>query len=301
MRCNNIIATIALSTGAAVVGIYLLARRRRRQEIFIKFKTMQGNLLIYTIEREDGKLVRVMDSQGAYESSTYVDDELCYELDFDYHRAYNHVFDASGTIRSMLMLGGGGFAYPKYIISHYEDIEMDVVEIDPMVVAIARRYFFLDRLEAEFDIEQTHRMRIIEDDGRKVLDCHQRTYDVIANDCFLGRQPVMALASVEAMQAVHDCLNPGGIYMSNVISAVQGEEATFLNSIVATLKQVFERVYVIACNPDNPTMRANNVVLACDEPHEFGNAFEAQVEPGATVFHDDLGQMYQQLFEVADV
>ncbi len=303
-------AGLAALAGAAAAAAHFVRRYRRRQEIFIKFKTMQGSVLVYTIRDDDGNLVRVMDVDGAYESATYLDDDMCYELVFDYHRFYNHVFDPGLPVRSMLMLGGGGFAYPKYVVSHHPDIQMDVVEIDPMVISIAQRYFFLDRLAEEFDTDLTGKLQVICGDAREYLDAPERRYDAIFNDCFVGRSPVMSLASVEGAQAIKRCLEPGGVYMSNVISALEGEKSRFLSSVVRTLGEVFEHVYVIPGNAVADNMRVgagegeaprdNNVVVATDGPQPYEGVVDFVPLPDAEVFHDDLGQMYERLFRVED-
>lgn len=302
MRGTGMRIAIAAMVALAVVilTVVLVRRYRRKKEIFIKFQTMQGPVLVYTIRDDDGRLVRVMESQGAYESAAYLDDDLRYELVFGYHRAYNHVFDPGVPVESMLVIGGGGFAYPEYVVSHYPDIHVDVVEIDPMVISIAHRYFFLDRLIAEYDVEATGQLEVICEDGREYLDAGKRRYDAIINDCFQGRSPVMSLASVEAARSIKDCLNPGGVYMSNVISSLEGEDATFISSIVKTLSEVFEHVYVIAGLPDSPGERDNNVVVATDGDQLYGGTVEFHPLEDAPVFHDGLQEMYQELFRVED-
>ena len=285
---------------AAIVAAGLVCRYRRRQEIFIRFQTMQGPVLVYTIRDDDGRLVRVMESQGAYESAAYMDDDLRYELVFGYHRAYNHVFDPGVPVESMLVIGGGGFAYPEYVVSHHPETHVDVVEIDPMVISIAQRYFFLDRLVAEYDIEATGQLEVICMDGREYLDAGGRRYDAIFNDCFQGRSPVMSLASVEAARSIKGCLNPGGVYMSNVISSLSGEDAAFISSVVKTLSEVFEHVFVIAGLPDSPAERDNNIVVATDGGQSYGGVVDFEPLEDAPVFHDDLQEMYQKLFRVED-
>ena len=40
------------------------------------------------------------------------------------------VKESNIDIKDTLMIGGAGYNYPKYFISHYQDKTMDVVEID---------------------------------------------------------------------------------------------------------------------------------------------------------------------------
>ena len=61
---------------------------------------------------------------------------------------------------------------------------------------------------------------------------------------------------------MHDRLNPGGIYLTNVISAVEGPGAAFLRSQVALLEAVFDDVEVIPCDRENLTDEDNVIVIA---------------------------------------
>ena len=177
------------------------------------YRTMAGKAHVYEVEYDDGRIVRVMNVKGTYQSATYLDED-CYELVFGYHKAYNAMFSAkpaadggdagpasadgapapaataSGmgarrpsdlaraarasreapVIRNVAMLGGGGFSYPKYLVAHHPGVSVDVVEIDPMVVSIAERWFYLDRLAAEFDTDGTGRLGVFVEDARDFLE-----------------------------------------------------------------------------------------------------------------------------------
>ena len=53
--------------------------------------------------------------------------------------------DAYGLgINRMLVLGGGGFAYPKFALMSHEGLRMDVIEYDGEITRLARRWFYLD-------------------------------------------------------------------------------------------------------------------------------------------------------------
>ena len=42
-----------------------------------------------------------------------------------------------------LMLGGAAYSYPKHYLKKYKNAEIDVVEIDPELTELARKYFRL--------------------------------------------------------------------------------------------------------------------------------------------------------------
>ena len=74
---------------------------------------------------------------GVYQSASYVGERWA-EPVFAYYRAFDDVFEAEGAMRDayghgidrMLMLGGGGFAYPKFALMSHESLRMDVIEYD---------------------------------------------------------------------------------------------------------------------------------------------------------------------------
>ena len=69
----------------------------------------------------------------------------------------------------VLVLGGGGFAWPKHVLATHPEVSLDVVEIDPAIIRIARKHFFLDEAIEKFDPVHA-RLRLICDDGRAFLE-----------------------------------------------------------------------------------------------------------------------------------
>lgn len=127
-----------------------LLRLRRQDRHTVR--TMAGAAHVYTVAGPDGAPVRVLEQGGVWQSATYLDERRM-EPVFAYYRAFDHLLEAALTggpaLRRVLLLGGGGCAYPKYALTTYPDLAMDVVEVDPAVVAAAREFFFLDELEAQ--------------------------------------------------------------------------------------------------------------------------------------------------------
>ena len=280
-----------------------------------RYRTMAGVANIYETVYDDGELVRVMNVKGTYQSATYLEQD-CYELVFGYHRAYDALFHAGVPIHRVAMLGGGGFSYPKYLISHHPDVAVDVAEIDPMVVSIAERWFYLDRLKAEFETDETGRMAVYVQDAREFLEEtaallqasdpatelleHVERYDAIVNDCFSARVPVMSLATVEAAHTIHACLNPGGMYLSNVISALRGPRAKLLHAVMRTLQGEFAHVYVVPGSEGLPRLVDNYVVIATDGEYAFPHATAVEPDPEVEVLIDAHIDEYEHEFFLVD-
>ena len=173
---------------------------------------------------------------------------------------------------NLLMLGGGGYAYPKHVVAHRPEARIDVVEIDPDITLLAERYFFLDRLIEEFETEKTGRLGLICDDALHYLEVCETRYDAILNDSFAGRHPVESLLEPSALKLAKTRLAPGGLYLANVISALEGPASAPLEHLVASLFEVFAHVYVIPCGKYPATETDNHMVIATDGEYTFKNA-----------------------------
>lgn len=173
---------------------------------------------------------------------------------------------------NLLMLGGGGYAYPKHVVAHHPKARIDVVEIDPDITLLAERYFFLDRLIEEFETEKTGRLGLICDDALHYLEVCETRYDAILNDTFAGKHPVESLLEPSALKLAKTRLTPGGLYLANVISALEGPASAPLEHLVASLFRVFAHVYVIPCGKYPATETDNHMAIATDGEYAFKNA-----------------------------
>lgn len=270
-----IVLCIALAVMIAAVVVTLVRRYRRSREIFVKFDTMAGPCRIFTIERKDG-LVRVMNVAGTMQSATYLDDDTYCDLAYSYTRDYDCMFLAGVPVRDVLVLGGGGYSYPKHLVAYHPETFVTCVEIDPMITAIAHRYFFLDRLIEEYDLDETGRLRLVTDDARAYLERSDERFDAIVNDCFTGMSLVESLVTREAARLYHGHLREDGVYLANVIGAVEGPRSRTMRRIMRTLASEFAHVYVLPGQPALLSNCDNNVVVATDGAWRFAGAIELE-------------------------
>lgn len=148
----------------------------RRREGRLTIPTRFGEATVYTMPDGDGSLVRMLNVGGVLQSATYTDERWAV-CPFAYLRAFDHLFEAADlsaprplTVGRVLMIGGAGFAYPKSLLVNHPGVRLDVVEIDPAMVALAREHFCLDRLEALLAVEgRADDLRIFVEDGAAFL------------------------------------------------------------------------------------------------------------------------------------
>ncbi len=79
--------------------------------------------------------------------------------------------------KRILIVGLGGGSLPTYLGRFMPEPTIDTVEIDPGVIAAAKRYF---------GIRETARVRYLDGDGRVYLNRNKEPYDLILCDAFHG-------------------------------------------------------------------------------------------------------------------
>ena len=244
----------------------------------VTFDTQYGRAIV---ANDNNSETRILNIDGGNESATYIAEDKKYELVYEYTRYYNLMFRSKNKITNTLLIGGAGFSYPKYYISHFKEKNMDVVEIDEKVIALAKEYFYLNDLIEEFDTTNSKRLNIYADDGRIYLNRNTKKYDAILNDAFAGDKPAETLTTIEGINKIYDSLNPNGMYLTNIIASVNGQRSLFLKSEIKTLKEVFKNVYVVPCNtPKDLYVIQNFMVIATDQNLTFDNAIEIDSSEG---------------------
>ncbi|WP_254840493.1 spermidine synthase [Natronomonas marina] len=155
---------------------------------------------------------------------------------FDYTRYFHlpYLFaDDPDDIDRVLFVGGGGFSGPKRFLEEY-DATVDVVEIDPEVIRVARQYF---------RVPESDRLNVYNRDGRRYLRDTDRTYDVIVLDAYKKDKVPFHLTTVEFMRLVNERLSADGILVANLISAPTGPASKFYRAEHRTVSRVFPQVY----------------------------------------------------------
>ncbi len=264
----------AAATALALGGLLVVGARCVRIA-----RTRLGAAHVRILHLDDGSEVRVMERGGVYQSATYLGERWA-EPAFAYYRAFDALFEVAPTASRVLMLGGGGFSYPKHALTEHPQLAMDVVELDSAVVSMAERWFYLDQLRAQAG----SRLRVFTQDARAYLEEGAASpvaprYDAIVNDCFTGEHPVQSLATVQALTLVRENLRPGGVYLANIVSAAGGADVSFLRDAAATAAQIFAHVWVVEATDTALGGEDNYLLIASDTPAS---------PAGAIPFDDDF-------------
>ena len=138
-------------------------------------------------------------------------------------------------VKDVLFIGGGGFSGPKRFLKDYEDISVDVVEIDGDVVEVARQYF---------SVVPNERLNIYVADGRTYLMGSEKKYDLIILDAYARTYVPFHLMTKEFHELLSRHLSEEGVIISNVITALEGDASNLLRAELKTMMAVYPRVEV---------------------------------------------------------
>jgi spermidine synthase len=151
-------------------------------------------------------------------------------------------------LREVLAVGLGAGVLPRFLRAYVAEASIDVVEIDPVVVDVATRFF---------ELEQDDRLHVHVADGRQFIADATRRYDAIFLDGYGLHEVPTHLSTREFLAAVRAALRPGGVVVANVWG---DSSCHFYDCTLATYRDVFAQVYVL----DVVTL-ANKIVLALPE------------------------------------
>ena len=152
-----------------------------------------------------------------------------------------------------LMIGGAAYTYPMHYLKKYENKTIDVVEIDEKMTQIAEEEFGLDK--------NNPNLGLITQDGRSYLNYNEKKYDTVFIDAFKGLNAPFELTTYKAMQKVYNSLDENGTVITNIISAIEGDDADFIKYEYSTYKAIFDDVKVFQVNPNHSDDEEQNLIL----------------------------------------
>jgi spermidine synthase len=214
-----------LLTAAFVQRTTALAQTKTLYEKQSPFNT------VLVTEDERGLRALLFDRGGVRQSVVKVGDPDHLEL------AYAKVVPIGLALveapERILVVGLGGGTIPGFLHKHYPRAHIDVVDIDPVVVEVAKRFF---------GFREDENLRAYVDDGRKFIERCREPYDIIFLDAFGADSIPYDLATREFLVAVRKALTRNGIVVGNVWSSYSNP---LYESMVRTYQDVFDGLYVV--------------------------------------------------------
>lgn len=260
-----IILSITLLILSFVAGLSMLKIKSMVVFIFligILFSSTSGKVLdldtqysrVWIYEQKDklsGRDTKYLKLDYGSHSAMFLDNDK--ELVLEYAKYYDLAQHFKNNFKETLMMGGGAYSYPKYFLHKYPNANIDVVEIDPKLTELSKKYFGLI---------DNPRLKIFHQDARVYLNKLNKKYDVIYGDAYKSYSPPFQLSTIEAISMIHNALNEDGVALFNIIGTIEGDHGKFLRSVYYTCKEKFPNVFVIPVIEKSDYAIKNNMIVA---------------------------------------
>jgi spermidine synthase len=219
-----------------------------------------------------GRPARVLYSGDSLAAQSGVARDDKPELLFDYNQRLLELALASKAER-ILLLGGGAYTLPMALLAHLPSASVDVVELDPELASLAKRYFGL---------EPSKRLRIIHEDASDFIASTITKYDISLVDIFNQAEVPESLATPEAASNLRQLLTPSGLLAQNAIGAYQnteGQASPIIASLLASYRSAFPAVAASAADPSLPLWQSQNLILLASATRQIIDALPVPLLP----------------------
>jgi spermidine synthase len=137
-------------------------------------------------------------------------------------------------IDRVLVIGVGGGSIPMFLRKYYPSAHIDVVDIDPQIIALAKQYF---------NFSENHSLCSHAQDGRAFIENVQKPYDLIFLDAFTATGMPKHLATKEFLLAMKNALNASGAIITNMWSTATANP--LYRPMLRTYQEVFDEVFTL--------------------------------------------------------
>ena len=225
------------------------------------------------------------------QSAMNLSDPTALRLNYSLYASLGLAFRPDAKRAFIIGLGGGSI--PKKYHKEFPALEIDVAEIDPEVIQVAKKYF---------SFQEGKNLRVHAQDGRLFLTRTSQRYDLILVDAYFRDSIPFHLTTHEFFQIADQRLGANGVVVVNIIGAVTGPGGRITRSVVKTLRRIFPQVYIFASRrADNvgPDTIQNVIVVATKEQRriDIREVTKQAASLGRDLFPDPVKNIEIALFE----
>ncbi|MDB5864553.1 MAG: hypothetical protein JWO70_2359 [Betaproteobacteria bacterium] len=217
----RLLAVLALLASSAIASA--------AEKVLYEKPSPYNNIIV--TEDESGQRVLRFERGGARQSIAKPGDPTF--LGFAYTKVAFAGLALSPEPLRIMIVGLGGGTMPMFLRHYYPKAAIDVVDIDPDVVHVAKEYF---------GFREDASLKAHVGDGRKFVESVREPYDVVFLDAFGTRNVPPHLTTLEFMRAVKHSVKPTGVVIGNI----WGRPVNPLyDSMVRTYQDVFEELFIL--------------------------------------------------------
>lgn len=190
---------------------------------------------IYVVDEGDQRSLRFDSVEGTLQSAFLKSDPLAVSTNYVRVAASGLAF--TRRRERALVVGLGGGAFPLMLHRRLPRIRVDVVELNPVVVEVARRFF---------GVRPDSRLRIHVEDGGRYIQRREPPYDLIFLDAFLDEGTPAHLKEETFLEWVRARLHTDGVVVLNIAL----ERPRSLEARIAAFARVFPGGVLLRGTPE---------------------------------------------------
>lgn len=184
---------------------------------------------ISVIDNSNTRCIRFSSKLKADQSCIYLNNPV--SLVFDCNKMMMGALYLRPNPQKILVIGLGGGTLPSALIRVLPESEMRIVEIDPAVVRVAKKYF---------NFQPTSKIQITEEDGRvfvKRAIKRGEKYDLIVLDAYGDNYIPEHMLTEQFLKEVKKILAPDGVLAANTYSTskIYDRESVTYESVYGNL------------------------------------------------------------------
>lgn len=240
-----------------IFNAYAPAQRRANRNVIYETSSAYHQILVVDDSTQNARFLQFNNYiESGIELSPPYETRVGYTDSFHLARIFKP------DLRRVLIIGGGGGVAARKFVSDDPSVTVDLVEIDPKVADVTFKYFFL---------EESSRLKVYVEDGRRFVRSKSAYYDLVILDAFtVGGQIPFHLTTREFMQEVENALLPGGVVVANLNGSLESRRSEVVRSEYKTITTVFDSCYAFPRLLDaersdgrlDPNRRRNIILVA---------------------------------------
>ncbi len=270
-----------------------------KKEILFEADTDYHHIIVFQATYK-GKNIRFMLFDNLNQGRGCTDgDVLC---DAEYVNYFHLALIFKPDIKDVLFIGCGAGSGPLRFHQDYPSMEIDVVDIDPVVFEVVERFFIM---------KPSQRLKTYTSDGRIFLENCNKNYDFISIDAYNGSSIPFHLTTLEFVRLVKRNLTEDGVAVANLVGSLEGEKSRLFRAIYKTYQAVFKHLYLFvvtkgSLNGYKPTEKTNLILIATDRYLDETQINQIAYELGKgkvsnPLFYHALSRFYANPIWVDDV
>lgn len=256
------VALIAISPSLLLLNFGARIQTRTNQTLLYEGDSAYHYILVVDDPQRGGRYLQFNNYvEGGIDLNPPHDTRVSYTNSFPLARLFNP------QLSRVLIIGGGGGIGARKFVSDDPNVVVDQVEIDPKVVELSYKYFYL---------QAGPRLHVHVEDGRHFVRTTKEKYDLVVLDAFtIGGQIPFHLTTREFMQEIRSILSPGGVVLANINGSLAGSRSRIMRAEYKTMSQVFESVHLFPhlvdaergqSGPLNPSRTRSLILVAVNGP-----------------------------------